>query len=329
MIKRFLLRQITRSSSIRASRRQKLTRQTKGHNQIDDNHMNRIPSNKTTSAQTVQTRSPSAVSIKLEGEERLDHVAFQRTILQEKENRMNNKAALAICHIATIKNSASEPIQQPQHTSPDNHFPSSSSQLNDAAQEDLSSIHKPALAQPGRQTLAGLHPNRSPNQLLIGEAFPVLIKQSPIACNSRIRNIMIRSKAEGLDTQTTATTRGCTQSMGPLTMSSHTNVFNLLQSTSHFRKTFSTEESHFSKEKRNEVNAIVTSSKFLRLKTLRPRSYYIAVEESILIEPHNIGLHSHWDRDHSTIDKKDTMVGKGNHVFLDQSIEEARRVSSV
>ena len=301
-----------------------MTRQIKDNIQTVDNQINEISSNGITSTQPVLNRSLEA--LKLGRQEGLEQVAIQRTGLQETENTINNEAELVICHIVTVENPAIGHSQQPHQISLDTYYPSNYSQHNDSAQEEFSTIHRPVVAHPRRQTLSGFNHNLSQSDLPLSGDSSLLITLAPIARDSRIRNIMMR-KTEGLITQTSALTRGCIQPTRPPTTSSYTTVGNLLQGISHFKKGVFSEESHLNKEKRSEVDVMVTPSMFLRPKTLRPRSCHMALEQSILIKARNTGSYSHCDMDYSTMDRKDTWVGMGNCVF--QSTEVARRANSV
>ena len=103
-----------------------------------------------TSTPTMLNRSLAAVSIDLERRERLDHVAIQKTVLQATENKINYEADLAIQHIAVNEKMADGLAQLPHHSSPDTHFPLSSSILDDPARERSRQMYHPVVAQPGR-----------------------------------------------------------------------------------------------------------------------------------------------------------------------------------
>ena len=167
-------------------------------------------------------RSLAAVSINLERQERLDQIAIQKTVLQATENKINHEADLAIQHIAITENVDNGPAQLPHHSSPDTHFPLSSSPFGDQGRERLPPIYHPTVAQPGRQMISGEALTSIPSHPVTNEVLHPHITESPMAWDSRTRNITTGND-EGLLTQTTTTTRGCIQSTAQLT-SSHTHV---------------------------------------------------------------------------------------------------------
>ena len=176
----------------------------------------------TTSTPTVLNRSLAAVSIDLERQERLDQIAIQKTVLQATENKINYEADLAIRHIAVTEN-INDGLAQPLHpSSPDTHFPTSSSPFDDPAPERLPPIYHPVVAQPGSQMISSELPALIPSHSVTNEILHPPMTASPMAWDSRTRNVTMGNE-EGLITQTTTTTHGCIQSTGPPT-SSHTHV---------------------------------------------------------------------------------------------------------
>ena len=175
-----------------------------------------------TSTPTMLNRSLAAVSIDLERRERLDHVAIQKTVLQATENKINYEADLAIQHIAVSENMADGLAQLPHHSSPDTHFPLSSSILDDPARERHTPIPHPIVAQPGRPAIAGETLSLIPSHPGTNEILHPPMTGSPMAWDSRTRNLTMGND-EGLITQTTTTTRGCIQSTRPPNPS-HTHV---------------------------------------------------------------------------------------------------------
>ena len=167
-------------------------------------------------------RSLAAISIDLERQERLDQIAIQKTVFQATENKINHEADLAIQHIAITENVDNNPAQQPHFSSPDTHFPMSSSPFDDPTRERPPPIYHPVVAQPGSQIISSEIPALIPGHPVTNGILHPPMTASPMAWDSRTRNVTMGNE-EGLITQTTTTTHGCIQSTGP-PLSSHTHV---------------------------------------------------------------------------------------------------------
>ena len=81
--------------------------------------------------------------------------------------------------------------------------------------------------------------------------------------------------------------------------------------------------------KSTECDVSETPSNFLRPKRLRPRSYHIALRESIFINTENMGSYSYWNRTYSKLEKRNTYVGQDSQVFLENLKTDLNRLNSV
>ena len=66
-----------------------------------------------------------------------------------------------------------------------------------------------------------------------------------------------------------------------------------------------------------------------RNKKLRPKSYYIALRESMYIDFETAGSFSYWNHQYTNFEKRHTYVEENNLVVLESEKMESRSVNSV
>ena len=71
------------------------------------------------------------------------------------------------------------------------------------------------------------------------------------------------------------------------------------------------------------------TTKLQRNKKLRPKSYYIALRESLYIDFATAGSYSYWNHQYSNYEKRNTYVEENNLVVLESEKMDSRSVNSV
>ena len=78
---------------------------------------------------------------------------------------------------------------------------------------------------------------------------------------------------------------------------------------------------------RKDVNETETK---LGKKKLRPKSYHLALRESLFINfEMNTGSYSYWNYKHSDVEKRNTYIEENNLVLLDSELIDQRSVNSI
>ena len=88
---------------------------------------------------------------------------------------------------------------------------------------------------------------------------------------------------------------------------------------------------HFRSEEKMTESAYVDqlTTEPRRNKKLRPKSYYIALRESMYIDFETAGSYSYWNHQYSNFERRNTYVEENNLVVLESEKMESRSVNSV